>query len=78
MDNCPLTGFCADCDILQPIIDCLHYKRFFDNIEDLLNACLENFFKAWNEEKEYTQSFEYFKEMCIANNYEFFESGEQY
>ena len=46
MDNCPLTGFCADCDILQPFIDTLHYKRFFDNIEDLLNACLENFFQS--------------------------------
>lgn len=76
MDNCPLTGFCADMDILQPVIDCLHYKRFFSSYNDLIDACLDSFFRAWRNEIEYCNSFEYFAEMCECNNYEFYETGE--
>lgn len=78
MDNCPLTGVCMDYDILQPVIDCLHYKRFYNSINDLFNDCLGAFFRAWGAEIEYCQSFEYFTEMCDANDYEFLETGEMY
>lgn len=76
MDNCPLTGFCADMDILQPVIDCLHYKAFFDSYEELIDNCLDSFFRAWRNEIEYCNSFEYFAEMCEINDYEFYETGE--
>lgn len=78
MDNCPLTGVCMDYDILQPVLDCLHYKRFYDSIDDLFNDCLTAFFRAWDAEIEYCQSFEYFAEMCEINDYEFLETGEMY
>ena len=78
MDNCPLTGAIMDYDILQPILDCLHYKRFYNSIGDLFNDCLTAFFRAWDTEIEYCQSFEYFAEMCEINDYEFLESGEMY
>jgi hypothetical protein len=76
MDNCPLTGYCADMDILQPVIDCLHYKRFFDSFDDLIDACLTAFFRSWQADIEYRASFEYFAEMCEINDYEFTETGE--
>lgn len=76
MDNCPLTGVCMDMDILQPVIDCLHYKRFFDSYEKLIDACLDSFFRAWRNEIEYCNSFEYFAEMCECNEWEFYETGE--
>ena len=78
MDNCPLTGVCMDYDILQPILDCLHYKRFYDSIDDLFDDCLTAFFRAWECEIEYNCSFEHFAEMCEANDYEFLETGEMY
>lgn len=78
MDNCPLTGVCWDLDILQPIIDCLHYKRFFNSIDDLYNECLHSFFHSWQAQKDYLQSFDYFADTCDANDYEFLETGEMW
>ena len=78
MDNCPLTGVCFDLDILQPVLDCLHYKRFFDSYEELIDACLNGFFQTWQAEIEYLSSLDYFAEMCEINEYEFTETGEMW
>lgn len=78
MDNCPLTGCVYDYDILQPVIDCLEYKRFFNSIDDLFNECLSSFFHAWQAEIEYCNSFEYFADQAQANGWEYYETGEQY
>lgn len=76
MDSCPLTGFCADYDILQPVIDCLHYKAFYNDYGELIDACLDNFFRAWRNDIEYCNSFDHFAEMCEINEYGFYETGE--
>jgi hypothetical protein len=78
MDNCPLTGICYDYDILQPVLDCLRYKRFFDSIDDLFDECLHDFFHAWSAEKEHLNSFENFAELAACNDWEFLETGEMY
>lgn len=75
MDNCPLTGCCYDLDILQPVLDCLHYKRFFNSIDDLFKECLTNFFHAWTAENDYLQSQEHFEEYALENGLEFLETG---
>lgn len=75
MDNCPLTGTYTDTDILQPVIDCLHYKQSFDNYEDLITTCLDNFFCSWKKAIEYTNSFEYFEELASINEWQFLEDG---
>ena len=67
-DNCPLTGVCYDCVILQPIIDCLHYKQLFSSYDELIEECLTAFFDAWEEEVCYNNSFEYFKEWAADND----------
>lgn len=68
MDNCPLTGFCADCVILQPVIDCLHYKKRFASYDALMKESLQAFFREWDAEIEYCNSFEYFQEWALEND----------
>ena len=76
--NCPLTGVCTDYDILQPVIDCLHYKRFFNSYEELMHECLRNFFRAWDAEIGHCNSWEYFADAADANGWYFTEDGELY
>ena len=78
LHNCPLSGVCYDYDILQPVIDCLHYKRFFDTYDELMHACLSAFFSVWDAEIEYSNSFEYFSEVAEINEWYFTENGEFY
>lgn len=75
MDNCPLTGICFDCSILQPIIDCLHYKTFYDSYEELIDDCLVNFFEDIQKDIEYQGSEERFIEEANDYGYEFDENG---
>jgi len=76
--DCPLTGVYMDTDILQPVIDCLHYDRFFNSYDELIHACLTNFFRAWDAEIEYRTSFEYFADTADCNDWYFTENGEFY
>lgn len=78
LDNCPLTGCCYDMDILGPVLDCLHYKRFFNSIDDLFQECLTHFFRVWDAEKEYYGSIEHFAEMADCNDFEFLETGDMW
>ena len=78
MDTCPLTGVFTDTDILQPVIDCLHYDRFFNSFDELIHACLTGFFRAWDAEIEYRTSFEYFVETADCNEWYYTENGEFY
>ena len=68
MENCPLTGVCYDCVILQPIIDCLHYKKLFSSYDELIEECLTAFFDEWEKEVNFNNSFEYFKEWASDND----------
>ncbi len=76
MDNCPLTGVCYDYNILAPVIDCLRYKQFFETFDDLITACLDSFFRAWRDEIDYCNSFEYFAETAEINEWEFTANGD--
>lgn len=75
MDNCPLTGVFCDNDILQPIIDCLEYKRFFNTYDDLMTDCLNHFFKTWRDALEYSESEEFYEEEALANEWEYLADG---
>jgi hypothetical protein len=75
MDNCPLTGVCWDGDILQPVIDCLEYRRFFDTFDDLITDCLNHFFDTWSEALKYSESFEFYEEEALANEWEYLADG---
>jgi hypothetical protein len=78
MYDCPLTGCYTDGGILQPVIDCLHYKEKFSSYDELVNASLESFFATWQKDIEYCNSFEYFQEWALENDSEWYtENGEQ-
>jgi len=75
--NCPLTGYCIDCDLLQPIIDFL--KKPIDiPFNDLLTWCYESWEKAVESDHEYQDSSEYIDETITVNEYEFYGNGEKY
>lgn len=78
LDEYALTGICWDEDLLQPIIDCLHYKRFFSDINELFDACLTAFFSAWEADIEYCRSFEYYAEKAEFNDFEYTADGKRW
>lgn len=75
MDSCPLTGVCYDYVILEPIIDCLTYKKMYASYSDLIEECLDKFFNMAKKECEYAESFEYFIDIAEANSWEYDENG---
>lgn len=73
-DDSVLTGYCMDYEILKPIYDFL--KSPDDNtLYELMDRCLDGFFKACRDDMEYQLSEEAFAESCEANNYEFLSNG---
>lgn len=77
-DNCPLTGTYCDYDILKHINNCLEYKEFFETFDDLITACLNEFFQAWQDDIEYRTTKEYFAEIADCNEWEFTADGALY
>lgn len=70
--TCPLTGFCADNDALDPLWDMMEGKHVNDGmtIAEMINACFESFFTAWEKDIHYRQSEEYFRENEMAEWYD--------
>ena len=78
-DNCcVLTGYCADEDILRPIYDFLKAPDTRTTLYDLMDKCLDSFFKSCRDDMEYQCSEESFEESCAANDYEFLGNGKMY
>lgn len=73
-NDCVLTGYCMDYEILKPIYD---FLKSPDNITlyELMDRCLDGFFKACKDDMEYQLSEEAFADSCEANNYEFLSNG---
>ena len=73
-NDCVLTGYYMDYEILQPIYD---FLKSPDNttLYELMVKCLNGFFKACRDDMEYQLSEEAFAESCEANNYEFLSDG---
>ena len=76
--SCVLTGYCADEDILKPIYHFLNSPDTDTTLYDLMDKCLDSFFKSCRDDMEYQCSEECFEESCEANKYEFLENGKMY
>lgn len=76
--DCVLTGFFADDEILFNIYNCVDYIEKFASVEDLFDACFDQFFDCLRNELEYQNSMEYFIEDCEANGCEFLANGERF
>lgn len=62
--SCPLTGFCADNDALDPLWDMVEGKHVKDGmtIADMIDQCFEAFFAAWQKDIEWGFTEECFRE----------------
>ena len=77
-DDCPLTGYYLDVDILHPIRTFVDVNLRTDSVADILSECVDNFFAAVVQDVEYYYSIESFAEHCAMNEYEFLENGDFY
>jgi len=74
-EDCPLTGYCMDEDILEPM------KKFVKNpsddvtLRDILNDCLNQWVDACSMDIEDYFTMENFKWECDANGWLFLEDG---
>lgn len=75
--NCPLTGFCMDMDILDPLVDAMHGKALKSTYSDVISECMWAWEKSYKAEIDYQQSEEYFKNHAEANELYFSEDGHQ-
>jgi hypothetical protein len=74
--SCPLTGYCIDNDLLDPILKFMKKPKDNVNFRELLEDCFDQWVRSMESDIEYHQSMEYFEELCEANGYEFHEDGE--
>jgi hypothetical protein len=74
---CPFTGYCFDEVLLDPIRAFLK-KPDSRSYLDLMNDCVANWAKAYQDELEYNDSDEAVDEMLDVNCYEFTECGDPY
>ena len=75
IDNCPLTGFCADYAILDTLKKVRSYEEIYNSYDDFIQDCLASFFSEWSKDMEYQESRECFEENYSCNN-EYLENGE--
>lgn len=83
-NECVLTGYCYDLDLLQPIYDFIErYKLlagYYSTItlNDLITSCFESLDKSLKNEEEYLYSEENINEYIDSNEVEFLINGKQY
>ena len=70
-----LTGYYIDDCILDPIYKFLKFPTENVTFDDLMNDCLDSFFRACRDDMESTQTLEYFTEESNANNWEYLLDG---
>ena len=77
-EDCYLTGYCIDCDILDPIVNLvknpLCYKGF--DCYQIIEKCFDSWVKACNNNMESYFSDECIIEDLLSNDTEFTEDGE--
>jgi hypothetical protein len=74
-NNCNLTGYYMDCEIMQPIYDFLKNPCEHTTFTDLMKECLDNWGAMCVKDFDCSLSMEAFIESSEANDYEFYEDG---
>lgn len=75
---CPLTGYCIDNDILDPIYRFLKSPTENVTFDNLMDECLDSFFRACRDDMESTQTLEYFTEESNTNGWEYLSDGKPF
>ena len=76
--SCPTSIFPCRLDATLPIYDFLKAPDTRTTLYDLMDKCLNSFFKSCRDDMEYQCSEESFEESCAANDYEFLGNGKMY
>ncbi len=79
-DECPLTGMCWDCDVLEPVVGFLKNPASFDgNWHDLVGECFSHLESAYERALEDWCSEErIIEDIEEAGDYEFYDDGSIY
>ena len=76
--SCPFTGYCADHDAIQPLLDFIKNPNVYDTWESLIDNCKETRTNTMDKEIQWQLCEEYIIESIEANEYDFTENGEIY
>ena len=77
-DNCPFTGYIADCCFIEAWRAWEKSFNCYSTIESFLDLLGEKLGKEWTSENEYQNSDEYIEDYLMNNNYEFLEDGTEF
>jgi hypothetical protein len=75
---CVLTGYCMDHDILAPVYAFLARPDPGVTFNRLVDRCLDQYFRACCDDREYYYSPESFKIICEGNDWEFRADGRRF
>lgn len=73
--SCPLTGYCFDDDILQPVYDFLRKPEETTDFMTLINRCLDHFFAVCRDDMADRESKDNFNEESELNEWEYLANG---
>ena len=80
--SCPLTGMCYDMYLIEPILEHLQKPNLQTTYEDLMDECVESFFKEWHNEYRYwADNEDAIREELHNNQYEdrlYYKNGQVY
>lgn len=69
-DECPLTGYCLDITLLEPLHEYMTGEKYQDyTLKDLIDLAMSNAIKEVDADFEYQCSYEEFEEDSHRNNY---------
>lgn len=74
-NNCPLTGYCGDMALIDPILQFIAKPEADTNLHDIIENCFSQWCTEWTADMEYQISDEYIRETLEINEYEFTENG---
>lgn len=75
---CPLTGYCGDCSLIEPILEFIKSPKDNYTLKDVVDDCMHSFIKEFNADMEYQDSDEYAIQEMTRLDYEFTEDGKIY
>lgn len=80
--DCPLTGTCYDMYLIDPILKYIQNPTPQTTYEDLIDECVESFFKEWHKEYQYwADNEDFIREELHNNQYEdrlYYKNGQVY
>lgn len=78
--DCPFTGMCYDCDILDKIFDWYKKPDWNLSLHDLFDDCFSHYMKLWSDEDDYRTTDESIGDMIQANDSDklYYEDGTEF